>query len=91
MGRTLEELKPEINYIYCPDKECELWFDTSRRTPCERQCPKENEMKKMVVCWKCETKNELPGRHISWCRIECCSCGAMMLRCGYNVYQRILK
>jgi len=55
------EMKIHVTYILCPDKTCQLFFDDTRRIPCENECPKQDTMKKIIICQNCQAMIELPG------------------------------
>ncbi len=42
-----------MNYIICPDKKCGLFWDDRFRMACEGDCPKKEQMEKMIVCYNC--------------------------------------
>ena len=73
----IAEMKPEITYILCPDPSCKLFFKPNCHIPCEYECPKQLEMKKLVFCPICKTAIELDGNHSSMMRVDC-NCGASL-------------
>jgi len=68
MGKI--ELRNDTTYLLCPDKNCKLFWDTSRRIPCESDCPMQNRLIKIIICKKCCEVIELPGNHSGLCRVD---------------------
>ena len=64
------DLEKDITYLLCPDRKCNLFYDTTRATPCERNCPKQKELTKIIKCQSCNEIIELPGDHFTMCRID---------------------
>ena len=65
----------KATYILCPDKECNYFYDTSRRLRCDRNCPYGDKMKMIIVCGNCGKNIELPYNHSMCYRVDC-KCGA---------------
>jgi hypothetical protein len=73
-----EELSTKVTYIKCPDRDCQLWYDN--KTRCEYDCPKRNELEKLI-------KNQITNKsfynvRVMWrnCRLEHqCSDGRSLL------------
>jgi len=55
------DLKTDTTYLLCPDPECELFKDDSGITPCEYDCPRQDELVKIIACERCNAMMELPG------------------------------
>jgi hypothetical protein len=64
------ELEPDVTYLLCPDKDCKLFYDTSRIMPCESDCPGQDELVKIIQCHGCEELIELPGDHHMMRRVD---------------------
>lgn len=63
------EMRDDTTYILCPDKSCKLFFEPDCTIPCESECPKESEMKKLVLC-SCGEIVVLDGDHFSVLRVD---------------------
>ena len=74
------ELDPDVTYILCPDWTCNKFFETGIFI-CESQCPKIEEMKKIIRCFSCGEIIELPGNHRWMLRVDC--------KCGAQNFQRM--
>ena len=75
----------QTTYLLCPDRTCRLFFDTTRRTPCEHDCPLEKLLVKIIKCHNCGELIELEGNHNYLRRVDhACSGG----RCAAN-FQRL--
>ncbi len=64
------ELENDVTYLLCPDRTCRLFYDTTRTIPCERNCPKQKELTKIIKCQACGELIELPGDHGLALRID---------------------
>lgn len=64
------DMKPDVTYLLCPDKSCKLFWDTTRRIPCEADCPKQDELVKIIQCSGCYEPIELSGDHHVFRRVE---------------------
>jgi|TARA_B100002003_G_C14140945_1_gene548641 hypothetical protein len=87
-----DKLKQDITYLLCPDKSCELYGDASSLPTCEHDCPKEDELVKIIFCKRCHNIIELPGNH-SYARRVICDpgCGTMNLHRLSGKYQIIYE
>ena len=56
-------MEKDVTYLLCPDKKCKKFWDRTRYCPCESECPKEEELVKIIVCHNCNETIELPGNH----------------------------
>jgi len=63
------EMMTDTTYILCPDPQCKLFFKPNCHIPCERDCPKESAMKKLIVCY-CGEIIVLDGDHSCLCRVD---------------------
>jgi len=68
--KLLSELKTDITYLLCPDESCKIFFESSNKLSCEYECPKQNDLIKIIVCRFCKDTIELPGRHTPFYRID---------------------
>lgn len=66
---VIEEMSHDTTYLLCPDKMCTLFTKPNCPIPCERDCPHEDKLKKIVVC-SCGEIVVLPGSHHDCCRVE---------------------
>jgi hypothetical protein len=82
------EMDADTTYILCPDSECQLFFDTTRSLPCETDCPRKEDMKKIVKCFSCGELIELDGDHFGFRRVNC-KCGAWNFQRMSSKYQLI--
>lgn len=57
------DLRNHITYLLCPDDSCKRFFDPNDKRACEYECPKQNDLVKIVVCRVCHDVIELPGSH----------------------------
>lgn len=64
-----EDMDRETTYLLCPDPTCKLFWDTSRFTPCENECPLQEKLIKMVRCY-CGEVIELSGDHSMLRRVD---------------------
>ena len=83
------DMKEDITYILCPDPSCQLFFKPDCMVPCENNCPKQDEMKKLILC-KCGEIVELPGEHGWMFRVDC-ECGASLFDRMSGKYQLIYE
>lgn len=56
------DMNTETTYLLCPDRSCKLFFDPSKMW-CERDCPQEDDLVKIVQCHNCKEPIELEGNH----------------------------
>lgn len=64
-----EDMNTDTTYLLCPDPTCKLFWDTSRFTPCESECPMQDKLIKMIRC-RCGEVIELPGDHSMLRRVD---------------------
>lgn len=64
------ELLNDTTYLLCPDKTCKLFWDVTRYTPCESNCPMQDRLIKIIICQRCREVVELRGNHFSWDRVD---------------------
>ena len=77
----IEFVDTDRAYFVCPDDACDLFFKSDCHIPCDHECPRESEMRKVIVCHLCKKPIELPGDHFSWQRVDC--------ECGASNFQRM--
>lgn len=65
-----QNLQREVTYLLCPDRECKLYYDTSSVLACESNCPKQDELVKIIVCHGCNEAIELAGDHHKYQRVD---------------------
>lgn len=64
-----------VTYLLCPDRVCNKFWQKGCTIPCESDCPKQTELRKMIICGQCGKIIVLPGDHHSSQRVDCL-CGA---------------
>ena len=84
------DMKEDITYILCPDPSCQLFFKPDCNIPCENNCPKQGEMKKIVFC-RCGRVIVLNGHHCWMQRVDCNDCGASLFFRMSGKYQLIYE
>jgi hypothetical protein len=58
------DLEPGRTYFVCPDPQCRLFYEIYKGgTACEKDCPKQGQLVKIIVCDDCGEMVELPGNH----------------------------
>ena len=55
------DMDSNVNYVLCPDKDCKLFFASTKYMICEHECPKQDEKIIIVKCSFCDKLIELPG------------------------------
>ena len=63
-------LKTDTTYIICPEKTCQLFWDTGTPFPCDGHCPFQERQKLMVLCPNCHARIMLSGGSSRWQRIN---------------------
>ncbi|MDO8669594.1 MAG: hypothetical protein Q7K65_04850 [Candidatus Buchananbacteria bacterium] len=63
-------MKIDVTYLLCPDKTCRLFFKEGVTLPCERHCPHQTKLKKIILCASCQEIIELPGDHSAIQRVD---------------------
>lgn len=63
------EIKRDGTYFLCPDSSCKLFWEPNCMVPCERGCPKQDELVKIILC-VCGEMVELPGNHSAFNRVD---------------------
>ena len=79
----VSELKEDRTYILCPDRSCDLFWTKPGKTPCEADCPKQEQVVKIIPCFVCKEMIELPGDHHYWSGIDH-KCKSYRLRTSTN-------
>ena len=83
-------ISSESTYLVCPDPDCNLFTKPNCNCPCEKECPQQDKLIKIVRC-SCGEFILLPGDHNSLKRVdhECenGSTGCTFVR-GNGKYQR---
>lgn len=64
------EMDCETTYLLCPDKSCRLFFDKTQAIPCERMCPRQEQLRKIILCGGCQETIILPGAHSTISRVD---------------------
>jgi hypothetical protein len=59
----------DTNYIVCPDRTCKLFWEKDCYIPCEFDCPKKTELKKVIRC-TCGELIILSGNHSPLQRVD---------------------
>jgi hypothetical protein len=56
------DMNTNTTYLLCPDRSCKLFFDPNKEW-CDFECPKKDDLVKIVQCINCLEPIELPGDH----------------------------
>lgn len=62
------EMDTKTTYLLCPDRSCKLFFDLYKEW-CELECPRKDDLVKIVQCVNCLEPIELPGDHFYFCAV----------------------
>jgi hypothetical protein len=63
------QMDDETTYFLCPDPKCDLFSDPVKFY-CESECPRIDELIKIIQCTNCKEPIELPGNHRSFQRVD---------------------
>ena len=66
---NVKEMKTDRTYLLCPDKNCKLLTKPDCWCPCERDCPHQDKLTKIIKC-QCGEIIELPGNHSMMRRVD---------------------
>ena len=79
--------------LLCPDRNCTLFTKPNVLCPCERNCPHQEKLKKIVMCG-CGELVVLSGNHSCLCRVDH-NCNDGMTRCTFvrmnGKYRRVFE
>ncbi len=86
------EIQKDVTYLLCPDSSCNLFMENDVPTLCERECPKEKDLVKIIKCL-CGGLVEIPGDYSILRNVpHHCASGAIAINFRMNhSYVRIYK
>jgi hypothetical protein len=67
--KHIKDMEHDTTYLLCPDKACTLFTKPNCPIPCERECPHQDKLIKIIKCG-CGELVELPGDHSSLRRVD---------------------